>query len=209
MEVLLTGFEPFDGQHTNPSWEAANTLRPTGYNLTTLQLPCVFDKSLEILGAALTTHHYDVVISVGQAGGRRHITPERVAINLNDARIPDNEGRQPVDTPVIPHAPTAYFSTLPLKACTAALTAAGIPATISHTAGTFVCNHVFYGLMHLAATEHPHLRAGFVHVPHTPDQTTDDTPSLPLHTTTRALDLIIRTTLATPTDLPTPGGTLH
>ncbi|MFT7841470.1 pyroglutamyl-peptidase I [Saccharothrix sp. BKS2] len=208
MEVLLTGFEPFDGQRTNPSWDAAVAVRPTGYTLTTLQLPCVFDESLRVLENALSTHHYDVVISVGQAGGRPDITPERVAVNLNDARIPDNAGNQPVDTSVVPHAPTAYFSTLPVKACTAALTAAGIPAAVSHTAGTFVCNHVFYGLMHLAATEHPHLRAGFVHVPFTPDQT-QDAPSLPLSTTAQALDLIIRTTLETPQDLHTPTGTLH
>ncbi|MFC6093797.1 pyroglutamyl-peptidase I [Saccharothrix lopnurensis] len=208
MEVLLTGFEPFDGQRTNPSWDAAVAVRPTGYTLATLQLPCVFDESLRVLENALSTHRYDVVISVGQAGGRPNITPERVAVNLNDARIPDNAGNQPVDTPVVPHAPTAYFSTLPVKACTAALTAAGIPAAVSHTAGAFVCNHVFYGLMHLVATEHPHLRAGFVHVPFTPDQT-QDAPSLPLSTTAQALDLIIRTTLETSQDLHTPTGTLH
>lgn len=209
MEVLLTGFEPFDGQRTNPSWEAANTVRPSGYELTTLQLPCVFDESLEVLEEALGARRYDVVVSVGQAGGRPHVTPERVAVNLNDARIPDNAGNQPVDTRVVPDAPAAYFSTLPVKACTAALTAAGIPASVSHTAGTFVCNHVFYGLMHLVATKHPHLKAGFVHVPYTPDQTTT-APSLPLETTAQALDLIITTTINTPRDLHTPiGGTLH
>jgi pyroglutamyl-peptidase len=209
VQVLLTGFEPFDGQRTNPSWDAAAAVQPTGYDLTTLQLPCVFDKSLEILRSALDARHYDVVICVGQAGGRPDITPERVAVNLNDARIPDNEGNQPVDTPVVPDGPTAYFSTLPVKACATALTTAGIPASVSHTAGTFVCNHVFYGLMHLVATEHPHLRAGFVHVPFTPEQTDDKTPSLPLATTAEALDLIIRTTLDTPRDLRTPAGTLH
>ncbi|QFZ16357.1 pyroglutamyl-peptidase I [Saccharothrix syringae] len=209
MEVLLTGFEPFDGQRTNPSWDAALAVRPDGYALTTLRLPCVFDKSLEMLRAALDERRYDVVVAVGQAGGRAGVTPERVAVNLDDARIPDNAGNQPVDVPVVPGGPAAYFTGLPVKACTAALTGAGIPAAVSHTAGTFVCNHVFYGLMHLVATSHPGLRAGFVHVPFAPEQVADDTPSLPVETTARALELVIRTSLDTAVDLPVTGGTLH
>ncbi|MDU0292433.1 pyroglutamyl-peptidase I [Saccharothrix longispora] len=208
MEVLLTGFEPFGGERTNPSWEAVKAVEPTGYTLTTLELPCVFHESIEVLKDALDERHYDLVIATGQAGGRPDVTPERTAVNLDDARIPDNRGNRPVDEPVLPEGPTAYFSTLPVKAAVAALTAEGIPASVSHTAGTFVCNHVFYGLMHLTATAHPGTRAGFVHVPFSPDQT-EDAPSLPVGTTAKALDLIIRTALTTRTDLRTTAGTLH
>lgn len=210
MEVLLTGFEPFGGERTNPSWDAAGAVEPAGYRLTTLRLPCVFGDSLAVLREALTVRRYDLVVSVGQAGGRSEITPERVAVNLDDALIPDNAGARPVDEPVVPGGPAAYFTGLPVKACVAELRAAGIPASVSHTAGTFVCNHLFYGLMHLVATGHPGLRAGFVHVPFTPDQAEPHSaPSLPLATTARALELIIRTSLANRTDLRTPAGALH
>ncbi|WP_447005298.1 pyroglutamyl-peptidase I [Saccharothrix isguenensis] len=210
MDVLLTGFDPFDGEDTNPSWDAAVAVEPTGYRLATLRLPCAFGDAITELRAALATRHYDLVVSVGQAGGRSGITPERVAVNLDDARIPDNAGAQPIDEPVVPGGPAAYFTGLPVKACVAALQAEGIPASVSHTAGTFVCNHVFYGLMHLVATEYPGLRAGFVHVPFSPAQAEGrDLPSLPVATTAKALDLVIRTSLSTPTDLRTTAGTLH
>ncbi|XVV04222.1 pyroglutamyl-peptidase I [Actinosynnema sp. CA-248983] len=209
MRVVLTGFEPFGGEQTNPSWDAVRQVIPTGYELVTAELPCSFAESLVTLRALVAEHSPDVVICVGQAGGRAAITPERVAINLDDARIPDNSGAQPIDEPVIPDAPAAYFTTLPVKACVAALQAAGIPAAVSHTAGTFVCNHVFYGLMHLVATEHPTLRAGFVHVPYAPEQGHPDAPSLATSTVAEALSLIITTTLTTTTDLPTTAGTLH
>lgn len=209
MRVVLTGFEPFGGDRTNPSWDAVRQVIPTGYELVTAELPCSFTESLVALRALVAEHSPDVVICVGQAGGRAAITPERVAINLNDARIPDNSGAQPIDEPVIPHAPAAYFTTLPVKACVAALRAAGIPAAVSHTAGTFVCNHVFYGLMHLVATEHPDLRAGFVHVPYAPEQGHPESPSLATSTVAKALSLIISTTLTTPADLHTTAGTLH
>ncbi|CAL9652754.1 Pyrrolidone-carboxylate peptidase [Actinosynnema sp. ALI-1.44] len=209
MRVVLTGFEPFGGDRTNPSWDAVSRVVPTGYELVTAQLPCSFADSVPALRALVAQHRPDVVICVGQAGGRAAITPERVAINLDDARIADNTGAQPIDEPVVPDGPAAYFTTLPVKACVAALQEAGIPAAVSHTAGTFVCNHVFYALMHLVATEHPHLRAGFVHVPYAPEQGHADAPSLPIDTVAEALNLIITTTLTTTTDLPTTAGTLH
>jgi pyroglutamyl-peptidase len=210
VEVLLTGFEPFAGETTNPSWDAVDAVRPDGYGLTKLRLPCVFGDSVAAVRDALAARPYDLVVCVGQAGGRAGITPERVAVNLDDARIPDNAGGRPIDQPVVPGGPAAYFTGLPVKACVAALEAEGIPASVSHTAGTFVCNHVFYGLMHLAATEYPGLRAGFVHVPFSPQQAEGrDHPSLPVATTAKALDLIIRTSLTTSTDLPVTAGTLH
>ncbi|MEV1117072.1 pyroglutamyl-peptidase I [Actinosynnema sp. NPDC049800] len=210
MEVLLTGFEPFGGEVTNPSWDAVDAVRPDGYRLTKLRLPCVFDESIAVLRDALAAHRPDLVVCVGQAGGRVGITPERVAVNLDDARIPDNAGAQPIDEPVVRGGPAAYFTGLPVKACVAAVAAEGIPASVSHSAGTFVCNHVFYGLMHLIATEHPHVRGGFVHVPFSPEQAeAGGHPSLPVATTARALELIVRTSLATSTDLHVTAGTLH
>ncbi len=206
---MLTGFAPFGGDDTNPSWDAVRLVVADGYELVTAELPCEFGASLTALRDLVATHEPDVVVCVGQAGGRTGVTPERVAINLEDARIPDNAGRQPIDVPVVDGGPTAYFSTLPVKACVAALREADIPAAVSHTAGTFVCNHVFYGLMHLVATELPGVRAGFVHVPYAPEQGHEDAPSLDLATTAAALDLIIRTTLARTTDLDTSAGTLH
>ncbi|MEJ2856750.1 MULTISPECIES: pyroglutamyl-peptidase I [unclassified Saccharothrix] len=209
MRVVLTGFEPFGGDRTNPSWDAVRQVVPSGYELVTAELPCSFGTSLSVLRALVAEHEPDVVICVGQAGGRGAVTPERVAINVDDARIPDNSGAQPIDQPVVPGGPAAYFTTLPVKAAVAALREAAIPAAVSHTAGTFVCNHVFYGLMHLVATDRPGTRAGFVHVPHAPEQGHGDLPSLPIATVARALELIITTTLTTPTDLPTTAGTLH
>ncbi|TQM81578.1 pyroglutamyl-peptidase [Saccharothrix saharensis] len=210
MDVLLTGFEPFAGEDTNPSWDAVDAVRPDGYRLTRLRLPCVFGDAIAAVRGALAARRHDLVVCVGQAGGRAGITPERVAVNLDDARIPDNAGAQPVDEPVVPGGPAAYFTGLPVKACVAALEAEGIPASVSHTAGTFVCNHVFYGLMHLIATEHPGVRGGFVHVPFSPAQAeAGGHPSLPVATTARALELIVHTALTTSTDLRTTAGTLH
>jgi pyroglutamyl-peptidase len=143
-----------------------------------------------------------MVLCVGQAGGRAALGLERVAINVNDARIPDNDGQQPIDEPVVPGGPPAYFSTLPLKACVQALREAGLPAEVSNSAGTFVCNHVFYVLMH-ALADRPGVPAGFVHLPWLPEQ---GQPSLRLVDMTRALHLTVQTTLCTPTDLRLPGG---
>ena len=206
---MLTGFEPFGGDDTNPSWDAVRRVTPDGYELTTAELPCEFGASVAALRELVVRHSPDVVVCAGLAGGRDAVTLERVAVNLDDARIPDNAGRQPIDVPVVEGGPAAYFTTLPVKACVSALHGADIPAAVSHTAGTFVCNHVFYGLLHLIATEFPEVRGGFVHVPYAPEQGYDNAPSLPLPTTARALDLIIRTTIARSTDLRTTAGTLH
>ena len=150
------------------------------------------------------------MLCLGQAGGRANIGLERVAINVDDARIPDNAGRQPIDEPVVMGGPAAYFSSLPLKACVQALGDAGLPAEVSNSAGTFVCNHVFYSLMHALAERGDDpacsaVRAGFVHLPWLPEQ---GSPSLPLADMIKALHVIALTALSTPVDLKRVGGTI-
>ncbi|MEV6976210.1 pyroglutamyl-peptidase I [Kitasatospora sp. NPDC093806] len=210
--VLLTGFEPFDGATLNPSWEVARLVAdrpPEGLHVTPVRLSCVFDRAADELRAAVRDTDPDLVVCLGQATGRPDITVERTAVNLDDARIPDNAGRQPIDRPVVPGGPTAYFATLPVKACVAAVRAAGLPASLSHSAGTFVCNHVFYALMHLLATERPTTRGGFVHVPALPEQVLDHPqPALPAATTAHALRALLPAATR-PTDLHTPEGTTH
>jgi pyroglutamyl-peptidase len=206
--VLVTGFEPFGGETINPSWEAVAQLAEEWPGLVrTAQLPCVFGAAIPALRAAIDEHRPDLVLCVGQAGGRPALTPERVAINVDDARIPDNAGNQPVDQPVVPGGPAAYFTGLPVKACVSELRAAGIPASVSQTAGTFVCNHVFYGLMHLIATEFPELRGGLVHVPYAPEQVSDGaTPSMPIDLIACGLGIVLSTSFKTPVDIAVPGG---
>jgi pyroglutamyl-peptidase len=203
--VLLTGFEPFGGADVNPSWEAVSLAAaqpPPGLQAEAVLLPCVFGDSIAALRAAVRRTQPDLVLCVGQAGGRPDITIERIAVNLDDASIPDNAGRRPVDEPVVADGPTAYFGTLPLKACVAAIREAGLPASVSQTAGTFVCNHLFYGLMHLIATELPSLRGGFVHIPFDPAQVTSTSaPSLPASCSAEALRVIMTTAVACTTDL--------
>jgi len=169
--VLLTGFEPFNGATINPAWEAVRALKgwvEDDFIVEILQLPCVFGFANRVLCGAVDEIKPDIVICVGQAGGRADLTLERVAINLDDAPIVDNDGRQPIDAPISADGPAAYFATLPVKAIVGAMRERGLRASVSQTAGTFVCNHVFYGAMH-------HLRdrqalAGFMHVPYLPEQ---------------------------------------
>ncbi|MQS16714.1 pyroglutamyl-peptidase I [Streptomyces kaniharaensis] len=210
--ILLTGFEPFDGATRNPSWEAARLVAdhpPAGLEVTPARLSCVFGRAADELRAAVRDTDPDVVVCLGQATGRPDVSVERIAVNIDDARIPDNAGRRPVDWPVVPGGPAAYFATLPVKACVAAVRAAGLPSSLSHTAGTFVCNHVFYALMHLIATERPTTRGGFVHLPALPEQVLDRAePALPAATAARALRALL-TASTRPTDLHTPEGTTH
>ncbi|GAU67417.1 pyrrolidone-carboxylate peptidase [Streptomyces sp. NBRC 110611] len=211
--VLLTGFAPFDGEAVNPSWQAVRAAAaepPAGVEAFAVELPCVYGASFAVLRAAIEDTRPEIVVCAGQAGGRPDITVERVAINVDDARIPDAAGAEPIDEPVVPGGPAAYFSTLPVKACVAAVRAAGLPASVSQTAGTFVCNHVFYGLAHLIATELPGIRGGFVHVPYAPEQVTGRSqPSLPVAEAARALREIVATAARTRTDLRAAGGATH
>ena len=183
------------------------------------QLPCVFGDAVVRLQAAIAQWQPVLVICLGLAGGRSEITPERVAINVDDARIPDNAGRQPVDTAVQLHGPVAYFSTLPIKAMVRSLRAEGIPASVSNTAGTFVCNHVFYALMHHLAQgttnegrpQASAARGGFIHVPALPELAArhPGMPSMALATQVRGLQVSIETALSVVDDVREVGGALH
>ena len=195
--VLLTGFAPFDGDVVNPSWQAVSALRGrqvAGHRIAVRKLPTEFGTALRALRQAIRETRPKLVVCVGLAGGRRRISLERVAINVDDARIPDNAGLQPVDVPVVRGGPAAYFSTLPVKAMLAALREAGIHAEVSQTAGTFVCNHVFYGLMH-ALRRRPAIRGGFIHVPWPAES------GLTLERIGDGLRVAVRTALATGRDL--------
>ena len=168
--LLISGFDPFGGEAVNPSWETVNLLPDTigEYRLHKLQIPTVFGKGAELLLAEAEKIHPDVVISVGMAGGRSAVTPERVAINVRSARISDNEGNQPREVPVVPGGPDAYFATIPVVKMAEAIEQAGIPGAVSNSAGTFVCNDVMYTVLnHFAGTG---VRAGFIHVPRLPEQ---------------------------------------
>lgn len=172
-KILLTGFDPFGGELTNPSWEAVRSLegqKIAGYDLVTRQLPTVFGRSLEMLKQLVFALKPEAVICVGQAGGRPDITVERVAINVDDARIKDNEGQQPVSQPIVADGPVAYWSTLPIKEIVAAIKEQGIPSSVSNSTGTFVCNHVFYGLRHYLEEYNPNVLGGFIHIPYLPEQ---------------------------------------
>ena len=209
--ILLTGFEPFGGETVNPSWQVARALHGEvieGAGVHALCLPCAFGDALAVLGDALRRRRPHIVLALGQAAGRADITPERVAINVDDARMPCNAGRQPIDQAIVPGAPVAYFATLPIKAIVAALRAAGLPASVSQTAGTYVCNHVFYGLMH-ALRRRRGVRAGFVHLPLLPEQAARAAgapPSLPLADQLRAVRLALTTAVPTAVDLRVNGG---
>ena len=203
--VLLTGFDAFGSdrlaaQPVNPSWLAVQALhgsRVEGHDVVAAQLPTVFGTATAELMRLIDLHHPALVVCVGQAGGRHVISLERVAVNLVYAHIPDNAGAQPQDEPVVAGAPAAYFSTLPVTAMLHALQAAGLPAELSYIAGPFVCNHVFYGLMHALASR-PALQGvcgGFIHVPYVPSQ---GQPSLPLGDTVRGLRLAVACALAEP-----------
>ena len=185
MKILLTGFEPFGGDVVNPSWEIARTLDGTtvaGAQVVACLLPCVFGRAPQVLQQALAQGQWALVVALGMAGSRTGLSFERIAINLDDASIPDNAGQQPVDVAVFQGGPAAYFSTLPVKRMVDAVRVAGIAADTSQTAGTFVCNHVFYHLMHMLVSMPNAPRAGFVHVPVLPQQQA-------LHPLGQAMDL--------------------
>lgn len=165
--VLVTGFEPFGGDSVNPSWEVCERLPATiaGMRVEVCRVPCEFRRAIEVVAEAIERHQPALVVSLGLAAGRTHVGVERVAINVDDARIEDNAGAQPVDEPIAAGGPPAYFSTLPVKAMVAAMRRAGVPAEVSNTAGTFVCNHLMYGVLHFLAASGKRARAGFIHVP--------------------------------------------
>lgn len=212
--VLVTAFEPFGGERVNPALEALQRLPDEldGIQIFKLQVPTVFGEAIRVAAQRLDDLRPDVCLCVGQAGGRAEISVERVAINVDDARIPDNAGAQPVDVPVAPDGPAAYFSTLPIKAIAEGIRAAGIPAVVSNTAGTFVCNHLMYGVLHTIHRQGLATRAGFIHIPFLPEQAAGKsagTPSMSLADIVTALETAIRVALQTRQDLHQTEGALH
>ena len=203
MKILVTGFDPFGGEKINPALETIKRLPDTilGAQIIKLEIPTVVGKSLAKIKEAVEKENPDVVLSIGQAGGRSEITVERIGINIDDCRIPDNEGNQPIDEPVIKGGPAAYFVTVPIKAIVENIKANKIPASISNTAGTFICNHVCYGVAHLAAARTAAgkpMKSGFIHIPFLPEQVIGKpafTPSMSLETIvsgiTHALEAIV------------------
>lgn len=197
--ILLTGFAPFDGDAENPSWQVASRLhgrQVARHRIVSRELPTEFGTALLVLRRAIREVKPRLVVCTGLAAGRTCLSLERIAINVDDARIPDNAAAQPIDVPVVRDGPAAYFSTLPIKAMLAALREAGIPAEISQSAGTFVCNHVFYGLMH-ALRGRPAVRAGFIHLPYPASHP----GGVDLDRMTQALRIALRVALETPRDL--------
>jgi pyroglutamyl-peptidase len=216
VKVLITGFNPFGGDLSNPALEAVKRL-PRELNASTLmgrielikvELPTEFYTASRLLKDEIERNIPDVVLCVGQAGGRAGITLEKVAINLNDARIPDNLMQQPIDEAIDPNGPTAYFTNLPIKAMVESMRVQGIPASVSYSAGTFVCNHVMYELMNIIASKGLTIKGGFMHVPYAHEQVTDrpTIPSMSLLTIIKAIEIAIITACEYEADLKTIGG---
>ena len=214
MKVLVTGFDPFGGEKLNPALEAIKSLPSEirGAEVRWLEVPTVFYKSAKILEEEIRIYQPDIVLCIGQAGGRKGLTPERVAINQDDARIQDNEGNQPIDLPIRPDGASAYFSSLPIKAMVQAIKEEGLPASVSNTAGTFVCNHLMYQVLYLVEKEFPTIKAGFMHIPYMMEQVIDkpNTPAMDLVDIVRGIEAAIRATIEYgDQDLKLVGGETH
>lgn len=212
--ILVTGFGPFGGEPVNPALEAVKVLNGktiAGVKVVTRELPVVGHQCIEDMIRFIQELDPVLVLAVGQAGGRVDITPERVAINVDDYRIKDNAGRQPVDEPIVADGPAAYWSTLPIKAMVNRLRENGIPASVSNSAGTYVCNNIFYGLMHYLAGEGSRRRGGFIHIPFLPEQAARNAgqPSLALETIVRGLELAIEAALQHTADIKQSEGKTH
>lgn len=213
MKILVTGFDPFGGESINPAIESVKRLPETiaGAEIIKLEIPTVFHKSLQVIDEAIAKYDPDAILSIGQAGGRSDITVERVGINCDDARIPDNEGNQMIDEPVFADGPSAYFVNLPIKAMVANIQSKHIPASVSNTAGTFVCNHVTYGVRYLVDKKYPGKRSGFIHIPFLPQQVLDkkDTASMSLETIVAGITAAIEAIVNTKEDIKVTGGATH
>lgn len=190
-KLLITGFAPFGGEEINPSWEAVARLpeKINEYSLIKLRLPVTFGKAADMVIKAAEEIAADVILCVGQAGGRNAITPELVGINLRHATIPDHNGFQPQDEPIMVGGETAYFSTLPVRSMVEAMRAAGIPAQVSYSAGAYVCNDVLYTV--LAHFQDSEVKAGFIHVPYSDDQ--NKQPSMNINLIVKGLTIAIET----------------
>ena len=197
MKMLLTAFDPFGGDRINPALESVEKVSNQigEIEITKIEVPTVFGKSIDIVKTEMDRLQPDFVLCIGQAGGRFDVTPERVAINIDDARIPDNEGNQPLSSPIFKDGENAYFSNFPIKAMVQAIRDIGLPSSVSNTAGTFVCNHLMYGVLYHISRSYPKMRGGFIHVPYIPEQVANQASSVPymaLADITRALEAAIR-----------------
>ena len=211
MNILVTGFDPFDNETINPAYEAVKQLPQMigNFNIIKLEIPTVFHQSLKVLEEAIDKYKPRLVMCIGQAGGSDHIAIERIAINCDDARIPDNKGNQPIDETIIIGADTAYITELPIKSITENINKEGISAKVSNSAGTFVCNHLYFGLLHYIC-EKDDIKGGFIHVPYIPEQVLGkDLPSMKLEDITKAIEIAIMTSLESNGDIKISGGTIY
>ena len=212
MKVLITGFDPFGGEKINPAWEAVKGIKDIieGAKIIKLEIPTVFNKSIEKVKEAMELEKPDIVLCIGQAGGRYDITIERVAINVDDARIEDNEKNQPIDIPVFEDGENAYFSNLPIKAMVEEIKGQGIPASISNSAGTFVCNHIMYGVLYHINKTYKNMRGGFIHVPFINEQVLDkkNQPYMPVEHITKSLEAAIKAAVINNEDIKKSGGAI-
>jgi pyroglutamyl-peptidase len=210
MKALVTGFEPFDRDTINPSWAAVSLLKKRygGLQVHTAELPCSFAHSGPRLREAIEATKPDIVLATGLAGGRAELCLERVAINVQDARIRDNDGKQPIDKPVVKGGAAAHFASLPVKACVAEMRKAGLPAAVSNTAGTFVCNHIFYVLMDIAQSHPIPIRGGFLHVPYAPEQVArlGAAPSMAIEDIAKGIEIILKVSATRESDIHTVEG---
>lgn len=213
MKILVSGFDPFGGEKINPAIESVKLLPDEikGAKIIKVEIPTVARKSLKKLEEVIEIEKPDVVINVGQAGGRTDISVERVGINMDDFRIKDNEGNQPIDEKIAKDGPDAYLVTIPIKAMVQKMIENKIPASVSNTAGTFVCNHVCYGMAHLASTKYPNMRTGFIHIPFLPEQVVDkrNMPSMPLEMIAKGLEYAIEAIVENKEDIKVEGGATH
>ena len=212
MKILVTGFDPFGGEPINPAIESVKRLPDNiaGAEIIKLEIPTVRKKSLEKIEKAINEHNPDVILSIGQAGGRFDISIERVGINLDDFRIPDNEGNQIIDEPVFPDGENSYFVKLPVKSMVQNVQKNNIPASVSYTAGTFVCNHVLYGVLYLIEKKYKGKKSGFIHIPFLPQQVVDkkNMPSMELDTIVKGLTAAIEAIVKNNEDIKEVGGTV-
>lgn len=214
MKLLLTAFDPFGGEPINPALEAVKLVsdKVGGVNIVKLTVPTVFGKSVKTVAAAIEKEKPDAVLCIGQAGGRFDLTPERVAINCDDARIPDNEKNQPIDKTIFEDGESAYFSTLPVKAMVQYIRKEGLPASVSNTAGTFVCNHLMYGVLYTLAKHYPKVRGGFMHVPFVPSQVVNrpsPAPAMAINDIAKGIEAAIRAIEEHPNDIFAVEGHTH
>ena len=213
MKILVTGFDPFGGEEVNPAYEAVKLLpdKIAGSDIIKVEIPTVFSKSTIVTEEAIKEHNPDIVLNVGQAGGRSSITVEKVAINLAEARIPDNEGEQPLDEKLREDGETAYFATIPVKAMVKNIRDHGIPANISYTAGTYVCNSIMYNVLYMTSKKYTNIRAGFIHVPFATEQVADKpegVPSMSVETIAKAIEYAIEAIIKNEEDHHEPMGTI-